>query len=171
MSRNILYASYISTILGHMIAVSGNEKLYLLRFTDSFGTSRSLEKLSLTQNSQIIFKNTEFMKLVVSELSLYFKGTLKKFQIPMMLIGTDWQKRAWQELMNIDYGTTESYLEQSSRLGSKKSYRAIGNANKANNIAIIIPCHRVINNNGELGGYAGGIKRKEWLIEHEKTYG
>ena len=82
-----------------------------------------------------------------------------------------WQfgkKMAWQELMNIPYGETKSYLAQAEAIGKSTSYRAVANANGANQLAIIIPCHRIINSNGDLGGYGGGIIRKQWLINMEK---
>lgn len=76
----------------------------------------------------------------------------------------------WQELINIPYGETRSYLNQAKALGKPTSYRAVANANGMNQLAIIVPCHRIINSNGELGGYGGGLHRKEWLIEHERKF-
>jgi O-6-methylguanine DNA methyltransferase len=77
----------------------------------------------------------------------------------------------WQELVNTPYASTRSYLSQASALNMAKASRAVANANANNRIAIVIPCHRIINNNGNLGGYAGGVARKKWLIEHERSYG
>jgi O-6-methylguanine DNA methyltransferase len=84
--------------------------------------------------------------------------------------GSPFQKLVWNELLNIPYGETRSYLEEANAIGKPTSYRAVANANGANKLAIIIPCHRIINNNGEIGGYGGGIARKKWLLEHETRY-
>lgn len=168
--QKTLYASYIETILGSMIAVSDNEKLYLLKYLDCSSISQSVNKLQNDARGKIIFKHVDFINLVQSELSLYFSGKLQKFTVPIILIGTAWQKRVWPSIINIAYGQTISYLDQAAGLGCPKSCRAIGNANRTNNIAVIVPCHRIINNNGKLGGYAGGIERKKWLIEHESLY-
>jgi AraC family transcriptional regulator of adaptative response/methylated-DNA-[protein]-cysteine methyltransferase len=86
------------------------------------------------------------------------------------MIGSDFQKSAWQALIQVPYGQTRSYLEQASIIGKPKAFRAVANANGANQIAIVVPCHRIINTGGELGGYGGGLQRKSWLINHEKTF-
>ena len=83
-------------------------------------------------------------------------------------MGSPFQKIVWEELMRITFGETRSYGDQAAAMGKPTAYRAVANANGANQLAIIIPCHRIINTNGELGGYGGGISRKKWLINHEK---
>ncbi len=99
---------------------------------------------------------------------MYFNGTLKKFNTSIYLSGSEFQKLVWQDLTNVPYGETRSYFTQAKLIGMERSYRAVANANGANKFAIIIPCHRIINNNGELGGYGSGLDRKKWLIEHER---
>jgi methylated-DNA-[protein]-cysteine S-methyltransferase len=86
------------------------------------------------------------------------------------LEGTDFQKKVWNELLNIQYGETKSYLQISKILGDVSAIRAVANANGQNRISIIIPCHRVIGSNGNLTGYAGGIWRKKWLLDHEQKF-
>ena len=103
----------------------------------------------------------------VEQLIQYFQGALRQFDIPLNQPGTPFQQEVWSELMRIPFGKTISYLELARRTGDTKATRAVANANGKNNIAIIIPCHRVIGSNRELTGYAGGLWRKQWLLEHE----
>ncbi len=101
------------------------------------------------------------------QLASYFAGTLRDFNIPMELHGTEFQKRVWQELLKIPYGRTISYLELARRLGDEKVIRAAASANGANPIAILVPCHRVIGSDGSLTGYGGGLDMKEHLLRLE----
>jgi methylated-DNA-[protein]-cysteine S-methyltransferase len=109
----------------------------------------------------------------LKQLDEYFKGKRKDFSFNTEQTGTDFQKLVWKKLEEIPYGKTVSYLDIAKKLGDEKSVRAVGNANGKNNIPIIIPCHRVIGSNDSLVGYAGGLWRKQWLLDHEKqiTYG
>ena len=97
----------------------------------------------------------------------YFNGQRRKFELPIHQQGTPFQQEVWSELMQIPFGKTISYFELAKRTGDTKATRAVANANGKNNIAIIVPCHRVIGSNRELVGYAGGLWRKKWLLEHE----
>jgi methylated-DNA-[protein]-cysteine S-methyltransferase len=98
----------------------------------------------------------------------YFVGNRTDFSLQLHLNGTSFQKKVWQELMKIPYGITVSYKDMAVAIGKEKAVRAVGSANGRNNIAIIIPCHRVITHDGRLGGYGGGLWKKEWLLNHEK---
>lgn len=106
----------------------------------------------------------------VHQLEAYFAGTRQTFQFRLNLRGTDFQKSVWQELLNIPYGKTISYLELSRRLGDVKAIRAAAAANGQNPLWIVVPCHRVIGSDGSLTGYAGGLWRKKWLLDHENPY-
>ncbi len=106
----------------------------------------------------------------VEQLGAYFAGTRQAFQLQLNLKGTDFQKSVWQELLNIPYGKTISYLELSRRLGDVKAIRAVAAANGQNPFWIVVPCHRVIGSDGSLTGYAGGLWRKKWLLDHENPY-
>lgn len=106
----------------------------------------------------------------VNQIQEYFAGTRRAFQLRLNLNGTDFQKSVWQELLNIPYGKTISYLELSRRLGDLKAIRAVAAANGQNPFWIVVPCHRVIGSDGSLTGYAGGLWRKKWLLEHESPY-
>ena len=109
----------------------------------------------------------DILNRLENELNDYFKGNLKEFTIPLDLIGTDFQKKVWNELIKIPFGETRSYKEQSIAVGDLLAIRAVANANAKNKIAIVVPCHRVIGSDGTLTGYAGGKKRKKFLLELE----
>lgn len=116
-------------------------------------------------------ENTEDTKIlceVIKQFDEYFKGIRKDFDIKCEVEGTEFQKRAWMALTEIPYGETWSYKQQAIQIGNEKATRAVGNANSKNLISIIIPCHRVIGSNKSLTGYAGGLNRKQWLLDHEK---
>ena len=151
-----------------MIAISDDKSLYLLEFADRRGLEKEIERLRHKQKSAIIPGDTGPIAMIKKELNLYFSGKLTSFKTPLYLIGSDFQKKAWHALIEVPYGQTRSYKTQAEMVGNEKAFRAIANANGANQLAIIIPCHRIISHNGELGGYGGGKARKEWLIKHEK---
>ncbi|WMI68864.1 methylated-DNA--[protein]-cysteine S-methyltransferase [Mangrovimonas sp. YM274] len=104
------------------------------------------------------------------QLHEYFEGKRQQFNLQLNPEGTEFQKTVWKQLATIPYGTTTSYLELSKQLGDIKAIRAVANANGKNPIWIIVPCHRVIGSDGSLTGYAGGLHRKQWLLEHESPY-
>lgn len=103
----------------------------------------------------------------VQQLDEYFRGTRTEFDLKLNPQGTDFQQRVWKELLNVPFGKTRTYLEQSKKLGNVKAIRAVASANGKNPLWIVIPCHRIIGSDGSLTGYAGGIWRKKWLLEHE----
>ena len=126
----------------------------------------------------IIFGANEFetdrglpalMAECLRQLTEYFKGRRRKFSIPLLLEGTDFQKAVWRQLQKIPFGQTASYGDVARAVGSPRAFRAVGNANNKNPIPLIIPCHRVIGSDGKLVGFGGGIWRKEWLLEHEQN--
>ena len=106
----------------------------------------------------------------VIQLVEYFEGSRKQFNLKLNPLGTDFQKSVWNQLSQIPYGKTISYLELSKQIGDVKAIRAVANANGKNPLWIITPCHRVIGSDGSLTGYAGGLHRKQWLLEHESPY-
>jgi len=164
----ILKASWLDTPLGPMIAISDEKALYLLEFVDRRGLEREVERLRQKTKSAIIPGHTQAIHSIEEELKLYFEGALKAFNTPLFLIGSAFQKQVWEELKKIPSGTTCSYSDLAKAIGKPSAFRAVARANGANQFALIIPCHRVINANGELGGYGGGLTRKAWLINHEK---
>jgi len=106
----------------------------------------------------------------VDQLKEYFQGERQQFNFQINPKGTEFQKRVWQKLLSIPFGKTASYLELSKQLGDVKAIRAVANANGKNPLWIVVPCHRIIGSDGSLTGYAGGLWRKQWLLEHESPY-
>lgn len=166
--NRILKASWLDTPLGPMLAIANEEALYLLEFVDRRGLEKEIEHLRQKTKSAIVPGHTQPISMIEKELDLYFKGSLKKFKTPLFLLGSPFQKHVWDELVKIPPGETRSYAALAKTIGRPTAYRAVAQANGANQLAIIIPCHRVINTNGELGGYGGGLSRKNWLINHER---
>ncbi|MWV46317.1 methylated-DNA--[protein]-cysteine S-methyltransferase [Paenibacillus sp. HJL G12] len=166
---NVLKASWIDTRLGPMMAIGDEQSLYLLEFVDRRGLEREVERLRQRTKSAIIPGMTEPIRSIERELTLYFDGKLSRFTSPLMMIGSPFQKSVWEQLMAIPPGETRSYADIAHALGKPTAYRAVAQANGANQLALVIPCHRVINSNGDLGGYGGGLTRKNWLLQHEKT--
>jgi AraC family transcriptional regulator of adaptative response/methylated-DNA-[protein]-cysteine methyltransferase len=169
-NRITLRISKFNTVLGTMIAIGDDRALYLLEFDDKQGLEQELQTLCKNARADIIPGNTGPIDSIKAELQSYFNGTTTNFITPVQILGSQFQKCVWQELARIPYGQTKSYRDQAETIGNKKAYRAVASANASNRLAIIIPCHRVINSNGNLGGYSGGLARKEWLINHEKKH-
>ncbi|MFC7686232.1 methylated-DNA--[protein]-cysteine S-methyltransferase [Ureibacillus sp. GCM10028918] len=110
------------------------------------------------------------LELCFHELDEYFKGTRYEFTFPYTFEGTDFQNTVWTTLKGIPYAGTSSYKDIAVSIGNEKAIRAVGSANGKNKLSIVIPCHRIIGSNGKLTGYAGGLWRKEWLLQHEKNF-
>ena len=132
----------------------------------------NLKRMEDWNKNTIAFKNDKniIIEKTINELSEYFDGKRKKFNIPIQLSGTQFQLKAWDALNKIPYAKTVSYSDQAKISGNPKATRAIGNANNANPISIIVPCHRVIGKSGKLVGYGGGLDRKNYLLDLELKY-
>ena len=144
--------AYYSSPVGDLLIESENEKIITVNFL---------------KDNKVIETRTPVIDQCMEELDEYFKGKRKFFSFEMDLIGTDFQKKVWTELLNIPYGKTISYEALALRVGNIKTIRAVGLANGQNPIAIVVPCHRVIGKNGDLVGYGGGMDNKIWLLRHE----
>jgi methylated-DNA-[protein]-cysteine S-methyltransferase len=132
------------------------------------GDSNGIQSVSVLDDEIETSKDTPYcLQDCVTQLEEYFKGKRDSFNLTVNPKGTKFQIKVWKELLNIPFGKTKSYLEQSKALGDVKAIRAVASANGKNPIWIIIPCHRVIGSDGSLTGYAGGIWRKKWLLAHE----
>ena len=131
------------------------------------GDENGLASISILDQEQSLDIIPEILEEAVYQFNEYFEGTRKTFDLILNPQGTDFQKKVWDALLKIPYGKTVSYLELSKTLGDVKAIRAVAAANGKNPLWIIVPCHRVIGSNGDLTGYAGGLHRKKWLIEHE----
>jgi methylated-DNA-[protein]-cysteine S-methyltransferase len=151
-----IYTTYYHSPLGQL-KISGSENFITeISFHDTTHKNQANKK-----DMPVLFIQC------IEELIQYFHGERRIFELPVNQEGTDFQKGVWNELMAIPFGKTISYLDLAKKTGDPKATRAVANANGKNNIAIIVPCHRVIGSNKELIGYAGGLWRKKWLLEHE----
>jgi len=165
---NILNAAWLDTPLGPMLAVADDAALHLLEFAERKNLEQEIKRLRYTTKAGIIPGKNTPITMIENELKDYFDGKITVFETPLFLLGSDFQKLVWEELQKIPMGQTRSYAQLATAIGRSSAYRAVARANSTNHLAIIIPCHRIINSNNELGGYASGVARKEWLINHEK---
>ncbi|MBL0911037.1 MAG: methylated-DNA--[protein]-cysteine S-methyltransferase [Bacteroidia bacterium] len=163
-----LYTTQILTPIGEMQACASDRGLCLLEFMERKNLAAELKQLQKLMNMEITEGTHPYLEQVQREMDEYFAGTRKQFDVPLHTPGTEFQQSVWKALLQIPYGVTRTYKEQSLILGNLPAIRAVAHANGMNRIAIIIPCHRVIGHNGNLTGYAGGIWRKKWLLEHEQ---
>lgn len=166
-----LYALALETPLGLMLGIANERALCFLNFVPENEVELKVQQFAAQRNMSLN-TNKQVGPLVIlkKELVAYFKGKLQSFQTLCHAQGTPFQQCAWDALRQIPFGQTRSYKAQAISLGNPSACRAVGGANNANPIAIVIPCHRVINADGKLGGYAGGLEKKIWLLEHEKKY-
>ena len=146
----------VETPIGYIELTTNHDFLLSVSFTDIYLQSSGYQPNILIET--------------VRQIGEYFTGALKEFNLNLQPAGTDFQIKVWEQVIKVPYGETVSYLEIAKRTGSKSNTRAIGMANGKNPIPIIIPCHRVIGTNGKLTGYAGGLDRKKWLLNHEKQF-
>ena len=131
------------------------------------GDANGISEISVSYEGEISVSIPEELEQAVTQLQEYFKGKRTHFNLKLNPKGTEFQQRVWQELLNIPFGKTLSYLELSKKLGDIKAIRAVAAANGKNPLWIVVPCHRVIGTDGSLTGYAGGLERKKWLLDHE----
>lgn len=153
-----MYFKIYDTVIGKIIIEESEEKISRIEIVN--GTEKFEGKEE---------KETELINKTYKELDEYFNSKRKKFDIPLKIEGTKFQKKVWNALLEIPYGETRSYLDIAKRVGNPKASRAVGMANHNNKIIIIIPCHRVIGSNKKLVGYAGGLDVKEKLLKLEQN--
>jgi len=169
--KTIILISRLTTPIGPMFICASENGICLLEFVDRRMLETEFKDLQRLLNAQILTGENKHIKQAKEEISEYFNGQRKQFNVELHTPGTDFQNTVWKNLRNIPYGKTVTYQQQSSEIGNPKAVRAVASANGFNRISIIIPCHRVIGKNGKLTEYGGGIERKKWLIEHEKING
>lgn len=163
-----LFQQEIETPIGKMDAFATDNGLCLLEFRDRKELNTEITALEEYYESNAIPQSNAHLALLKKELEGYFNEELQTFTTPVILHGTDFQKKVWQALTQILYGATRTYKEQTAVLGDPKAIRAVAAANGKNKIAIVVPCHRVIGSDGSLTGYAGGLDRKRFLLNLER---
>ena len=162
-----VHLGWVETPIGPMIAASREGALILLEFTNRRRMEAQIETLKKRFRAAFLPEDDAVIKQTRRELDEYFGGKRKDFEIPLDFPGTPFEVRVWTELLRIPYGETRSYEELAEITSSKGAVRAVGSANGRNRIAIVIPCHRVVNKSGALGGYGGGLWRKQALLALE----
>jgi AraC family transcriptional regulator, regulatory protein of adaptative response / methylated-DNA-[protein]-cysteine methyltransferase len=160
--------AWIESPLGPLVAGATAKGLCLLEFTDRRMLESQFRTLRRLLGCSVVPGQNGHHDRLKEELGLYFKGSLRKFSVPIVTPGTPFQMRVWEELERIPYGKTLSYEELARAVGRPGACRAVGTANGCNRIAIVVPCHRVVNKSGALGGYGGGLWRKRRLLDLER---
>lgn len=149
------------------MAAADEKGLCALHFLNENYADDYLQKIAIKNQWEMQNTGSDILQKTTQELQLYFAGKLKDFSIPLSFYGTAFQQKVWQALLQIPYGQTRSYTQQTAILGNPLAIRAVATANGDNPIAILVPCHRVIGTNGALTGYAGGLDKKKFLLELE----
>lgn len=163
-----IVVAWIETPFGPMIAGATAEGICLLEFTDRRMLETQFDALRRRFARAVVPGRNQHIDRLKQELGEYFEGERAQFSVPLIYPGTPFQRRVWEELLRIPYRQTRSYEELAQAIDSPQAVRAVGRANGQNRIVILIPCHRVVNKNGELGGYGGGLWRKRHLLELER---
>ena len=160
---------YLNTPYGELVLGSFEEKLCLCDWRN--GKTRQTIDNRLRKGLRAVFaeNKSKVLDMTTQQLQEYFEGKRRQFDVPLLMVGTSFQKSVWNELRQVSYGQTLSYLQLAEKVGNKNAVRAVASANGANAISILIPCHRIIGSNGKLVGYAGGLETKKKLLILEKT--
>lgn len=160
---------YYDSPYGTLMLGSIAERLCLCDWAASRHRKCTDARLKRILKAEYVVRPSDVMRRTMTELEEYFRGTRTTFSIPLLMTGTEFQKKVWQSLLAIPYGTTISYGEEARRIGKPAAVRAVANANGANPMSIIVPCHRVIGSDGTLSGYGGGVAVKKWLLQLEQS--
>jgi len=166
-AKNLITVTRILSPLGPLFAGATDEGICLLEFTDRRMLETQIARLRYHLRAEFVPGTNKHFDTLDLQLKEYFDRKRKKFTLPLVLPGTDFQKKVWETLMQVPYGETRSYEEQAQMMGNPKAVRAVASANGDNRISIIIPCHRIIGKNGKLTGYGGGLWRKQYLLNLE----
>ena len=166
----MIITKHITTPLGKMIAGATDEGICLFDFEFRKMMPAIRKRISSFLQDDFVEGEHELIEQLQGQINEYFKGDRQQFDLPLLLTGTAFQQKVWEALHTIPYGSTRSYMQQTKVLGDEKAIRAVARANGENCLAIIVPCHRVVGSDGSLTGYAGGLKAKKWLLEHEAKH-
>lgn len=163
-----LQVTWLESPLGPMVAAADSRSIVLLEFTERRMLEAQFDTLRRRFRTAIVPGENEHLARLKRELEEYFAGTRKRFTVPLNYPGTPFQQKVWDELLKIPYGETRSYEDIARAVGSASAVRAVGQTNGLNRICVVIPCHRVVNKDGKLGGYGGGLWRKQALLTLER---
>ena len=166
---SVISVQYFDAPCGRLILGGYENKFCLCGWMDDRRRSRIDARVRKLLKSEFVLQTSDVLSRAMLELEEYFNGGRVAFDIPLLMLGTDFQRQTWQCLCTIPYGTTISYGEEANRMGRATAVRAVANANGNNSLAIFVPCHRVINSGGALGGYSGGLDIKRYLLGLERS--
>lgn len=168
---NQITIQYHKTKIGELIFGSFEDQLCLLDFRYRKMRNTVDNRIKMGLKAEYVEGSSEVLQQTKLALDEYLMGGRKQFHIPLLFVGSDFQKNVWNSLIEIPYGSTSTYLKLSQRIGNEKAVRAVANANGANAISVIVPCHRIIGSNGQLVGYGGGLSVKKKLLNLEGAKG
>jgi AraC family transcriptional regulator of adaptative response/methylated-DNA-[protein]-cysteine methyltransferase len=160
----------MDTPVGKMRLGATDEGICLFDFQYRKSIDSIMKRIETFSGKKFAEGKHPYFEVLECQVNEYFTGVRKVFDLPLHLLGTPFQVKVWQALLEIPYAETRSYKQQSILLGNEKAIRAVAGANGENGITIIVPCHRVIGENGSLTGYGGGLQRKKWLLDHERKH-
>lgn len=169
-AQAVIVLHRFTTPLGPMFVAATEKGVCLLEFADRRMLETEFRDLQRLLTATIIVGENDHTRQMQQELAAYFEGTLRSFDVSLHMPGTAFQQSVWEALQLIEYGKTTTYSGLAQQLGRPTAVRAVASANGYNRIAIVVPCHRVIGKDGQLRGYGGGIARKKWLLELEKSF-
>ncbi len=167
--RECVFLSWLQSPLGPLVAGATAEGVCLLEFTDRRMLEAQFATVRRLFAAPVVPGSNAHLECLQVELADYFAGSSRSFSVPLVYPGTSFQRRVWEQLLAIPFGETRSYQELAAAVGEPNAVRAVGRANGLNRIAILIPCHRVVNKDGKLGGYGGGLHRKQYLLDLERS--
>jgi methylated-DNA-[protein]-cysteine S-methyltransferase len=167
--KNPIHIQYYKTKIGELKMGSFNNKLCMLDFNYRKMRTAIDNRIKNGLGTDFVEQDNEILERTRKQLDEYLCGERKKFDIPLLMVGTDFQKSVWNALLKVPYGSFSTYLQLAKKINSEKAVRAVASANGANSMSVIIPCHRIIGSNGELVGYAGGLSVKKRLLQLEQS--
>jgi methylated-DNA-[protein]-cysteine S-methyltransferase len=165
-----IHTAYFKTKFGELIVGSMDDKLCLCDWRYRKMRGPIDDRIQKGLNAGYVEERSETIEETISQLSQYFNGKRTQFDLPLLMVGSEFQKLVWNTLLQIPFGKTETYLGLSRKLGDEKAIRAVAAANGANAISIIVPCHRILGSDGRLTGYAGGLETKKKLLQLENAF-
>jgi AraC family transcriptional regulator of adaptative response/methylated-DNA-[protein]-cysteine methyltransferase len=168
-NKSSVFLTWLPSPLGPLVAGATEEGVCLLEFSDRRMLEAQLETVRRLFRMPAVPGANGHLERLQDELAGYFAGTQRSFSVPLVYPGTPFQRRVWEQLLLVPYGETRSYQELATAVGNPAAVRAVGRANGLNRIVILIPCHRIVNKNGDLGGYGGGLRRKQYLLNLEQS--
>ncbi len=166
---NQINIQYYKTKIGELILGSFDSRLCLLDFRYRRMRTTVDNRIKNGLDAEFVERDDEILKKTRDQLDEYLDGDRREFDVPLLMVGTDFQKSVWNALMKVPYGDTSTYLQLARDIDNEKAVRAVAGANGANSMGIIIPCHRIIGSDGELVGYGGGLPVKKRLLKMEKN--